>query len=133
MTIELRNSDRLPAPAGFAHAAIAPPGHTIYLAGTIGTDAEGTFAVGLADQTTQALINMVDALVGVGGAVEDLAKVVIYVVGWTESMQAELFAGIGAAAKTNPLPLVPITLVGVQSLFLDAALIEVEGTAVTAP
>ena len=48
MTIELRNSDRLPAPAGFSHAAIAPPGQTVYLAGTIGTDAEGNFADGLA-------------------------------------------------------------------------------------
>ena len=82
MTIELRNSDRLPAPAGFSHAAIAPPGQTVYLAGTIGTDAEGNFADGLADQTTRALINMVDALIGVGGAVKDLAKIVVYVVGW---------------------------------------------------
>ncbi|WP_395154081.1 RidA family protein [Ilumatobacter sp.] len=133
MTIELRNSDRLPAPAGFSHAAIAPPGQTVYLAGTIGTDAEGNFADGLAGQTTQALINMVDALIGVGGGVNDLAKIVVYVVGWRESMQRELFAGIGAAAQVNPLPLIPITLVGVQSLFLDAALVEIEGTAVIAP
>ena len=133
MTIELRNSDRLPAPAGFSHAAIASPGQTIYLAGTIGTDAEGNFANGLAGQTTQALINMVDALTGVGGEVDNLAKMVVYVVGWKDSMQRELFAGLGAAAQVNPLPLIPITLVGVQSLFLDAALIEVEGTAVITP
>ena len=76
---------------------------------------------------------MVDALTGVGGEVDNLAKMVVYVVGWKESMQRELFAGIGAAAQVNPLPLIPITLVGVQSLFLDAALIEVEGTAVITP
>ena len=47
-------------------------------------------------------------------------------------MGAELFEGIGRAAATNPLPLVPITLVGVQSLFLDESLIEVEAVAVIA-
>ena len=44
-------------------------------------------------------------------------------------MQGELFEGIVAAAKETPLPLVPITLIGVESLFLDDALVEVEAIA----
>lgn len=48
-------------------------------------------------------------------------------------MQGDLFSGMGAAAQRNPLPQVPITLVGVGSLFLDAALIEIEGVAVLSP
>ena len=63
---------------------------------------------------------------------ENLVKTTMYVVGYRESMQDELFAGIINAAAKNSLPLVPITLVGVQSLFLDAALIEIEGVAVLA-
>lgn len=130
MTIELRNSDRLAAPQGFSHASIAPAGRIVHLAGQIGTDAAGVFADGLAAQTDQALANLVDALAAADATPEDLAKTTIYVVGWRESMQPELFEGIISAAARTPLPQVPITLVGVESLFLDAALVEIEGVAV---
>ena len=133
MTIELRNSDKLPPPAGFSHASIAPAGRIVHLAGQIGTDADGNHPDGLTAQTEQAFLNLVDALTGASDAdVADLVKITAYVVGWRESMQPELFAGIGRAAAVNPLPLVPITLVGVQSLFLDESLIEVEAVAVIA-
>jgi enamine deaminase RidA (YjgF/YER057c/UK114 family) len=105
----------------------------VHLAGQIGTDADGNLPDGLAAQTEQALLNLVDALTGASDAtVDDLAKVTMYVVGWRESMQPDLFEGIGRAAAVNRLPLVPITLIGVQSLFLDAALIEIEAVAVIA-
>ena len=48
MPIELRNSDRLSPPQGFAHASIAPAGRIVHLAGQLGTDADGNFADGLA-------------------------------------------------------------------------------------
>ena len=133
MAIELRNSDRLPPPVGYSHASIAPAGRIVHLAGQIGTDAEGTHPDGLAAQTEQALLNLVDALTGASDAtVDDLVKMTVYVVGWRESMGAELFEGMARAAATNALPVVPITLVGVQSLFLDESLIEIEATAVIA-
>ncbi len=132
MPIELRNSDRLPAPQGFSHASIASPGRIVHLSGQIGTDAAGNHPDGLAAQTDQAMRNIIDALVGVGGSIEDLAKLTIYVVGWTAAMQGGLFTGLGAAAKVNPIALVPITLVGVQSLFLDESLIEIEAVAILA-
>lgn len=132
MTIELRNSDRLPAPAGYSHASVATPGRLVHLAGQIGTDAAGDHPEGLAAQTEQAMNNVVDAIEGVGAAVADLAKLTVYVVGWNESMQADLFTGIGASAQQTAVPLVPITLVGVQSLFLDESLIEIEAVAVIA-
>jgi hypothetical protein len=47
-------------------------------------------------------------------------------------MQGDLFTGLGAAAQVNPIAQVPITLVGVQSLFLDESLIEIEAVAVLA-
>jgi len=132
MSIELRNSDRLPAPQGFSHASIASPGRVVHLSGQIGTDADGNHPDGLAAQTDQAMRNIIDALIGVGGSTEDLAKLTIYVVGWTAAMQGELFTGLGAAAQVNPIAQVPITLVGVQSLFLDESLIEIEAVAVLA-
>ncbi len=92
--------------------------------------ADGTHPEGLAAQTDQALANLVDTIEGCGVSVDDVAKLTMYIVGWRESMQAELFGGIGAAAQRTALPLVPITLIGVESLFLDASLIEIEATAV---
>ena len=130
MPIELRNSDRLPAPQGFSHASIASPGRIAHLAGQIGTRADGSHPDGLAAQTEQAMRNVVDTLLGIGATTDDLAKLTMYVVGWTQSMQRDLFTGLGAAARDNPIGLVPITLVGVQSLFLDESLIEIEAIAV---
>jgi enamine deaminase RidA (YjgF/YER057c/UK114 family) len=130
MTIELRNATTLPEPAGFSHLSIAPAGRVVHLAGQIGSDENGELADGLSAQTTRALDNMVEALGASGGGPADLAKITIYIVDWTEARQPELFAGL-AGASTR-LPLVPITLIGVQSLFLDAALVEIEGVAVLA-
>ena len=112
------------------HASIAPPGPIVHLAGQIGTDADGNLPDGLAAQTEQALHNVVDALAAAGATPDDLVKLTLLVRGWTESMQSELFAGMVAAASQHPMPSVPVTLIGVQSLFLDAAVIEIEGVAV---
>jgi enamine deaminase RidA (YjgF/YER057c/UK114 family) len=130
VTIELRNSDQLPAPVGFSHVSIAPAGTTLHLAGQLGSDASGELVEGLAAQTTQALANVVEVLRTADARPEDLAKITIYVVGWKEEMQDQLFEGVIAAAAQTPLPQVPITLIGVHSLFLDAALVEVEAVAV---
>lgn len=130
MTIELRNAPSLPEPAGFSHLSIGPAGRIVHLSGQIGSDATGSLVEGLAAQTSQALDNLIAALDGAGAGPEDLAKITIYIVDWTEASQPEFFAGL-AGASTR-LPLVPITLVGVQSLFLDAALVEIEGVAVLA-
>jgi len=130
MTIELRNSDRLPAPVGYSHASVASAGRVVHFAGQIGTDAEGAHPDGLAAQTEQAMNNLIAAFDGVGVGVDDMAKLTAYVVGWQESMQRELFTGLSASVRRNNVPLVPLTLVGVQSLFLDASLIEIEAVAV---
>ena len=128
MTIELRNAASLPAPAGFSHISIGPAGRIVHLSGQIGSDNTGALADGLAAQTTQAMDNLIAALTAADAGPTDLAKITIYIVDWTEAKQPELFAGLAGAATR--LPLVPITLIGVQSLFLDAALVEIEGVAV---
>ncbi|MEM9037762.1 MAG: RidA family protein [Actinomycetota bacterium] len=130
MTVELRNAASLPEPQGFSHASIAPSGRIVHLAGQLGSDADGVLADGLAAQTERALGNLVEALRAAGAEPEHLVKTTIYVVRWSESMQPQLFEGIIAAGSTTRLPQVPITLIGVHSLFLDDALVEIEGTAV---
>lgn len=131
MSIELRNSDRLPPPVGYSHAAIGPAaGRVVHLAGQIGVTADGAHPDGLAAQVTQALRNFVDALLGVGGSLDDLAKMTVYVVGWDESKQSALLEGLAAVQEEHPIPTVPITLVGVSALYFDASLVEIEGVAV---
>lgn len=132
MTVDFRNSDSLPAPVGYSHASVGPSGgRVVHLAGQIGTDAGGNHAEGLAGQTEQALRNLAAALEGTTGAtMAQLAKLNVYVVGWRSAMARELAAGIAAAGADHPMPVVPITLVGVQSLYLDETLVEIDGVAV---
>ncbi len=129
MAIHLLNAPGLPAPQGFHHASICDQGRLIHLAGQIGQDEAGILADGLAAQTTQALANVVEVLDAAGADPEHLVKTTMYVVGYRDAMQDDLFAGIINAAAQTPLPAVPVTLIGVQSLFLDDALVEVEAIA----
>ncbi|MEM8902961.1 MAG: RidA family protein [Actinomycetota bacterium] len=130
MPIELRNDPALAPPRGFSHASIAPPGSIVHLAGQLGQDAKGDLADGLAAQVDQAMANVVSALDAAGAGVDDLAKLTIYVVDWREDRQGELAEGLVAAGRRTRLPEVPITLLGVQALFVDAALVEIEAVAV---
>lgn len=61
---------------------------------------------------------------------ESLASLRVYVVGWEPSMLGELLAGGEAARARYPWPPVPVTLVGVASLFTPEHLVEVEALAV---
>jgi enamine deaminase RidA (YjgF/YER057c/UK114 family) len=131
VTVELRNAAGLAEPVGFSHASIAEAGRVVHLAGQGGADSDGVVAGGLAEQTERAILNLREAMEAAGVRPEDLVKLTIYVVGWTEAQAGHLFAGIAKAAeKQGPLPLVPATLVGVQSLFLDSMLVEIEGVLV---
>ncbi|MEO1064446.1 MAG: Rid family hydrolase [Actinomycetota bacterium] len=133
MTIELRNDPGLSPPRGFSHASIAPPGSIIHLAGQLGQDADGNLAEGLAAQIDRALSNVVSALAAAGAGPEHLAKLMIYIVDWSEDRQGELVEGLIAAGQRTRLPEVPITLLGVQALFVDAAVVEIEAVAVVPP
>jgi enamine deaminase RidA (YjgF/YER057c/UK114 family) len=130
MTIELRNVPGQSEPVGFSHISIAPPGRIVHLAGQPGVNPDGTFPEGLAAQTERAALNFVDALEAAGATPDDLVKLTILVVGWNESMTGKLFEGVIAAAAVKPLPPVPTTMHGVQALFEDAMLVEIEGVAV---
>ena len=130
MSIELRNVPGMSEPVGFSHISISRPGRIVHLAGQPGVNPDGTYPAGLAAQTERAALNFAAALEAAGAAPDDLVKITILVVDWNESMTAELFEGIIAAAAVRPLPAVPTTMHGVQALFEDAMLVEIEGVAV---
>jgi len=131
MTIEYLNTPGVPEPQGFTHISIAGGDRIIHIAGQVGQDEHGDIVPGgLAAQTERALLNLGRALDAAGASESDLVKVTVYVVGWEPSMFDDLAAGLGAAQAARPGPEVPVTLIGVHSLFQPDMLVEIEGVAV---
>ena len=86
----------------------------------------------LENQADQVYANLRRRLEAAGAAPEDLLKVVIYMPEYTRGD----FAVVDAARKAHGFPdeAVPAaTLLGIQALFADDALLEIEGIAVVAP
>ncbi|GAA3575084.1 RidA family protein [Nonomuraea rosea] len=133
MTVTLVNPDGLPKPDVYRQLSIATGSKLVFLAGQVARDAQGR-PVGegdLAAQVEQAYLNIGTALAGVGGSFDDVAKLTIYVVGWTPDKMPLLGEGVArAAAKLGIDPVKPITLLGVAALGEPDLLVEVEATAV---
>ena len=86
----------------------------------------------LASQADQVYASLGRRLEAAGATPEDLLKIVIYMPEYTRGD----FAALDAARKAHGFPdeTVPAaTLLGIQSLFANGALLEIEGTAVVAP
>lgn len=131
MTVEYLNTPGVPEPQGFTHISIARGERIVHVAGQVGQDENGDIVTGgLAAQTERAALNLGRALEAAGASESDLVKVTVYVVGWEPSMFEELAAGFGAARAARPGPEVPVTLIGVHSLFQPDMLLEIEGVAI---
>jgi len=88
MTIELLNPAGLPQPEFYRQVAVATGTRTVYLAGQVARTADGG-QVGpgdLAAQVEQAYVNIATALAAVGGSFDDVAKLTVYIVDWSEEM-----------------------------------------------
>ncbi len=127
---EYFNPTSICAPPRSFHWA-AKAGNTVYLAGQVGIDKDGN-TVGVGDaaaQVTQAFANIEATLGELGGDLNNLVNVTMYVVG------REYLAGVRAGREkilqegrmTNKPP---GTLVLVAGLLNEEWLIEVEATAV---
>jgi enamine deaminase RidA (YjgF/YER057c/UK114 family) len=131
MSVEYLNTPGVPEPQGFTHVSVARGDRVIHIAGQVGQDENGDVVEGgLAAQAERALLNLGRALEAAGASENDLVKITIYVVGWEPSMLEELVSGLGAAQAQRPGPEVPVTLIGVHSLFQPDMLIEIEGVAI---
>jgi|Tabmets5t2r1_1033131.scaffolds.fasta_scaffold08831_1 enamine deaminase RidA (YjgF/YER057c/UK114 family) len=131
MSVEYLNTPGVPEPQGFTHISIARGERIVHVAGQVGQDENGDMVPGgLAGQAERALLNLGSALEAAGVIESDLVKVTVYVVDWDPSKFEELVSGLGAAQAQRPGPAVPVTLVGVQSLFRPDMLVEIEGVAI---
>ena len=133
MPVTLMNPDGLPKPDVYRQLSVATGSWMVFLAGQVARDADGK-PVGegdLAAQVEQAYLNIATGLAAVGGTFDDVAKLTVYVVDWSEEKFPLLGEGVGrAAAKLGVDPTKPITLLGVASLGEPDLLVEVEATAV---
>ncbi len=135
MNVELLNPAGLYQPPHYAQLAVARGSRTLYLSGQLAVDATGALvgAGDLAAQTTQAYLNVVAALAAAGATMDDVARLTVYLPGWSPDKLPQLAAGIGAAARQAGFqPRRTMTLIGVAALSAPEYLIEVEATAVLA-
>ncbi|MBT2300149.1 RidA family protein [Variovorax paradoxus] len=130
-TIQLINPPGLydPAPNGYSHLAIVPPGSRLVLvAGQGGETAEGSLPPDYASQVRQALSNMRVALAAAGAEVTHVARLLVLVVDHTEERLHVFGAELDRVWGDAPKP--ACTLIPVPRLALDGMLFEIEATAV---
>ncbi len=133
MPVQVMNPAGLPQPEVYRQMAVATGSRTVYLAGQVARDADGqpVGAGDLAAQVEQAYLNIATALAAVGGTFDDVAKLTIYVVGWSGELYPALGEGVArAAAALGVDPVKPITLIPVAALGEPDLLVEVDAIAV---
>jgi enamine deaminase RidA (YjgF/YER057c/UK114 family) len=119
------------APAtGYSHVVVAQPGKMIFISGQVANNPQGQL-VGKGDlkaQAVQVFENLKAALASAGATFDDVVKINWYIRNYSPENLAALREVRNAYVnKANPPA---STLVGVQSLFQEDYLLEVEAVAV---
>jgi len=116
-------------PKGYANAVLAT-GASLYIAGQIGWNCDQVFERhDFIGQMEQALANIVEIVVAAGGTAADIVRLTWYVTDKAD-YQANAEA-VGQAYRRVMGPHFPaMTMVVVKALVEDAALVEIEATAV---
>ena len=102
-------------------------GRTVFLTGQLGVDSTGTLAgADLRAQAVQAFANLATVLVAAGATPRDVTALTIYVVNYRpDDLAAIREAGAAFFGSNAPIA----TVLGVQSLAREGALISVGATA----
>ncbi|HSD10296.1 MAG TPA: RidA family protein [Candidatus Binatia bacterium] len=124
------NPTGVAASPAYTHAVAVSGGKTIFISGQVAMDEKGEL-VGRGDlrkQMTKVFENLERALAAAGARFEDVVKTTYYVVGYRPE-QLAVIRDVRSKylSRTHPPA---STLVGVEALFLDDVLIEVEAVAV---
>jgi enamine deaminase RidA (YjgF/YER057c/UK114 family) len=100
-------------------------GNTVYLAGALGSEADGTFAPDIRTQTRRAFETLATVMREAGGSLTDIVKITVFI---TDMRWREGYGEVRAELLPHEPP--ASTLVQVVALADPAALIEIEGVAV---
>ena len=131
MTLQRVNPPSLAKPSGFSHAVVADGGRVVFLAGQVALGADGA-VVGdtVAAQFERALANLLEALRAAGGSPADLASLTVYAVdleGYRAQAREIGLAWRRLVGREYPA----MAAIGVSRLWDPAALVEIQGYAVT--
>lgn len=124
------NVPSLGAAPGYSHTVVVNGGKLVFVSGAVAEDSSGEI-VGKGDfraQATRAFENLRAELAAAGATLSDLVKLNYYVVGYNHGMLAALREV--RSHFIDPAHAPTSTLVGVQALFEDGVMIEIEGVAV---
>lgn len=125
------NPPELPALTGIiSHGIVVPAAGLIYTSGQVAWDAAGALVGGddLAAQFAKAYENVEIVLHAAGSSRERIVKETIHVVGYSAERSRDL-VGLLAAVRQGSRPPAS-TMVGVESLFAEGFLVEIEAVAV---
>jgi enamine deaminase RidA (YjgF/YER057c/UK114 family) len=128
--VQFKNSSDISSPAGYSHAVVVNSGKIVFLSGQVGLDKHGEM-VGKDDfhaQVAQVFSNLRWALAAAGATPNDLVKLNYYVVGLNHDKLVAIRDVRDQMINKEHPP--ASTLAGVQTLFREDALIEVEAVAV---
>jgi enamine deaminase RidA (YjgF/YER057c/UK114 family) len=134
MTVHLISPEGMTQPVPYQHVSIATGSRHVHVAGQIARDADGNpVAPGdLAGQVAQALRNTALGLAGAGATFADVVRLRFFVTQWAPEKMGEFMAGVELVAEELGLaqPMPPASLIGVDILFEEDVLVELEAYAV---
>lgn len=119
-----------PAPNNaYSHAVITEGGRTVFVAGQVPFDVDGSLVGGddIQSQSRQCFTNLRSALEAVGATAADLVKLTMFVVGYEPSYRAGIIEARNEVLAFDVPP--ASTLVGIQALATEEILVEVEAIA----
>jgi 2-iminobutanoate/2-iminopropanoate deaminase len=120
------NPETLHSNPVFSQGTLTETGRTLYIGGQNGTDASGAIvAGGIAEQTTQAMRNVLSVLEAANAGPEDVAKLNVYL-----AADADLNAGFAASAAVWGNHPTAITVLRVAGIGRPGALVEIDAIAV---
>ncbi len=113
----------LPDPVRYSHGFRV--GNTVYLAGALGTEVDGSLSPDIRLQTRRALEKLATVMREAGGSLTDIVKLTVFV---TDMRWREGYGEVRAEFFPHDPP--ASTLVQIVALADPSALIEIEGVAV---
>jgi enamine deaminase RidA (YjgF/YER057c/UK114 family) len=126
--MKIVNPENLPAPRGYNHGILCS-GNMLFISGQIGWDSEKRLPASLPMQFEQALRNILSVLESAGGKTEHICRFTIYIKDKADYLRNTKEIGLRyqmVIGKHYPA----MSLLVISDLLEDAALVEIEATAV---
>jgi enamine deaminase RidA (YjgF/YER057c/UK114 family) len=134
MPVQLFSPEGMFQPVPYAHVSVATGSRHVSVSGQIARDADGNaVATGdLAGQVAQVLRNTAVGLAGAGATMADVTRLRFFVTDWSPEKIGDFMNGVASVAEELglPQPMPPASLIGVDFLFEEDVLVELEADAI---